>query len=429
MTHGQLGRLYLNWGEFELAKSHFEQDLLLSERIGDSRGTAQMHNFLGRVASEQGDPSEAILHLDRSVQMAHDAGWSVMEGFARKDRATAHLTAPISDTAILDAQISDDLAEAERVFQQMAFTEGLAHVLRAKAVQQSQLGEYEVAKTLTRQALTSFSDLEMWPEMARAQLDLALNSRIANSPHSMVTQEFLLAVQYAEQSRRPHLVRRADLELLKHDPGAAARHIYQRVRGGDIQHDTTSFTAAQREIVSSIFFDLEGFTAWSRQNDSGVALLCLNEMMAAFHPTMRKFALLVLAYTGDGFFAIARGENHARRAVGAALEFYRVMQSINRPRSLLQLNEFRCRIGISTGEVVLGNIGTYDMISYNAVGTPVNLAARIQHEGGVYGPSVDEATWCAVKDYFDSTSDSPRWINAKGIGKVQVWDVSHVRAE
>lgn len=429
LTHGQLGRLYLDWGEFELAKSHFQQDLLLCEQIGDGRGTAQMHNLLGIVSTEQGNLASAILHIDRSVQLAHDAGWLIMEGFARKDRATAQLAGELSTGKIEHAHVSADLAEAQRLFRLSAFTEGLAHVTHVEAVQRRLLKEYDHAEVLNRKALTMFSDLAMWPDVARAQLELAFTLQAGDTPHSMVCQVLLQAVQYAENSRRPHLVRKADEALLKYDAGVAAQHVYQRVRGRAIQHDTTSFTAAHREIVSSVFFDLEGFTAWSRQNDPGVAMLCLNEMMAAFHPTMRKFDLLILVYTGDGFLAISKGENHARRAVSASLEFYQQMKSINRPRALLQLSEFRCRIGISTGEVVLGNIGTYDMVSFNTVGTSVNLAARIQHEAGVDGPSIDQATWEAVKEFYVFGSDIPRSINAKGIGTVEVWDVRKERAE
>ena len=132
------------------------------------------------------------------------------------------------------------------------------------------------------------------------------------------------------------------------------------------------------------------------------------------------------AFRGDGFMAIFRGRHHAARAVSAGLDLCRQMEDFNEPRTILGLQKFAIRVGISTGDAVLGNVGTYDLMDYTALGTTVNLAARVESEAEPGLPCISQRTFDEVRGRFRFREGSPRSILPKGLeelGHQQVWDV------
>jgi class 3 adenylate cyclase len=87
---------------------------------------------------------------------------------------------------------------------------------------------------------------------------------------------------------------------------------------------------------------------------------------------------------------------------------------------------FETRVGISTGVTFLGNMGTYDKMSFAAVGAAVNLGARIERQATPGVPGVSEETWWAVRDHLTCCGPAGRTILAKGFEpeQVRVWDVT-----
>ncbi len=417
VTHGQLGRLYLDWGQLDLAEVHFRSDLDIARRIGDGRGEAQMYNLLGNLSLDKGDAESAAAYLDYSIQMAIDGKWLVMQGYAQKDRALCYLADNKVDAAL------EQLNSAQEIFDRAQFAEGLAHANRAWGVLHRSRSEWRESEQRLRQSLRWFESGGELTQVVRTKIEIARTLRQRVAPMPLVRDAYLDALGSAESSRRPHLVQQIDLELASVDPDVANRHIYRRVRGRRIDQDSTSLMSAEREHVTVMFFDLQGFTAWSRVTEPAVVMLCLNQMMAAFLEPITHHDVQVIEYMGDGFLALSRGSAHANRCVQVATGLYSALDTFNRPRRILGLAGFTSRIGISSGEVVLGNVGTYDKIDFRAVGTTVNLAARLQNEAIPGQPCIARATWEAVQHDFSFSESSPRAVVLKGIGEVQCWDV------
>jgi adenylate cyclase len=151
--------------------------------------------------------------------------------------------------------------------------------------------------------------------------------------------------------------------------------------------------------------------------------MTLNQMMGEFSDVLERRGLTVTAYLGDGFMAIVRGTDHPRRAVSAALDLVESLKEFNSPREVLGLQPLNVRIGISTGEVFVGNVGTYDKMDHTAIGTTANLAARLQSESDPGQPCVSRGTYQLVREHFTFRSDQPRLVNLKGLGTEEAWDV------
>jgi class 3 adenylate cyclase len=419
LSHGQLGRLYLDWGYLDRAEEQFKNDLDIARRIGDDRGMAQMYNHLGQVALARGDGRTAADWLDEAIRLcqAQADQWSTIEAFARKDRALACLG--VGDVAGAEAQIR----QAEELCRAAGFAEGLAHVDRVWGMVRRAQGRHSDAEKYLRSALGHFEGSQERVESARTQLEVARTLRAQGSPRPPVAQALLAALETAESCRRAVLVREIGQDLRAVDETKYWHHAFRRVRGRDFPEDNDSLVDGLSEPVSVMFFDLKGSTELGRITAPEIVMATLNQMLADLEPVLRNYKAHVTSHLGDGFMALLRGPDHAPRAVAAALGLMAALREFNRPRKVLDLPPFSARVGIATGGVSLGNVGTYHKLDYTAIGHTVNLAARLQGEAEEYLPCINRETYQLVAERFKFKSDQPRPVNPKGIGACDVWDV------
>src|SRR3990167_6759521 len=112
-------------------------------------------------------------------------------------------------------------------------------------------------------------------------------------------------------------------------------------------------------------------------------------------------------------------EDHARRAVHAALGIVRALETYQTelaPRGI----SFRARQGLNTGLVVVGSVGSDLRMDYTAVGDTTNVAARMQQVGEPGRVTISEATHRLVHGYFDTRALGEKALKGKA-GPGSVW--------
>ena len=138
----------------------------------------------------------------------------------------------------------------------------------------------------------------------------------------------------------------------------------------------------QAQEVTILFADLRDFTPWVEATTPREVVRDLNAYFAEMDQAIRAHRGLVLQFIGDeieaAFGAPVAYPAHAEMAVRAALEMRRRLQAWNAERARAGKVPLRHGIGIHTGSVLAGNIGSAERHSYALVGDPVNLASRIQ---------------------------------------------------
>jgi class 3 adenylate cyclase/tetratricopeptide (TPR) repeat protein len=187
----------------------------------------------------------------------------------------------------------------------------------------------------------------------------------------------------------------------------------------------------ERKQVTVLFADCVGFTALSSRVDPedlhGIMDGCFHHLMEAVH----RYEGTVNQFTGDGVMALFGApiahEDHAVRAVAAALAIQKSAREygerLRRERGL----DFALRIALNTGPVVVGKIGDDLRMDYTAQGETVNLAARLQAAAPTGGVLISEATHRLVSAYF-MTEDRGE-LTVKGIDRpVRAWAVIEQRS-
>ncbi len=144
-----------------------------------------------------------------------------------------------------------------------------------------------------------------------------------------------------------------------------------------------------------LFADVEKFTTLCENMSPTELINTLNEFCAAVAEPIEHFGGVINQFQGDAILASFNlpkaDEDHAANAVRAAIAIQRVLGS----RTFGDGISFRSRIGVNTGVIVGGLVGTSDRLSYTVLGDDVNLAARLEQLNKQYGTQilVSESTY------------------------------------
>jgi class 3 adenylate cyclase len=136
----------------------------------------------------------------------------------------------------------------------------------------------------------------------------------------------------------------------------------------------------ERREVTILFMDVRGFTSATEGVDPAVVVATLNDMMGELADAISRHGGNVNKFLGDGLMAMFGAPRdlpeHALQAARAALEMQKAMGAWNARRTG-GLSGLRIGIGINTGAVVGGKVGSKDRLEYTLIGEEVNLASRV----------------------------------------------------
>ncbi|MBW4473666.1 MAG: adenylate/guanylate cyclase domain-containing protein [Stenomitos rutilans HA7619-LM2] len=138
----------------------------------------------------------------------------------------------------------------------------------------------------------------------------------------------------------------------------------------------------ERRKVTILISDLRGFSAISERLPPEQVVTILNLYLGAMSDAITRYNGTINEFIGDGIFVMFGApiyrEDDSERAVACAIAMQSVMCDVNRQNQQLGLPAIEMGIGINTGEVVVGNIGSQRRAKYTVIGNHVNLAARIE---------------------------------------------------
>ena len=186
-----------------------------------------------------------------------------------------------------------------------------------------------------------------------------------------------LLLNYAVEGRQKRFIRNAFQHYLS--PGVIEQLVSQpdRLRLG-----------GERKMLSIFFSDLEGFTSISEKLEPDQLTELLNDYLSAMTEIIQEEGGTVDKYEGDAIIAFWNAPmdlpNHALHAARAAVRCQQKLDELRPRYSEWTGHELFMRIGLHTGQAVVGNLGSKTRFDYTMLGDAVNLAARLEGVNKVF---------------------------------------------
>jgi adenylate cyclase len=166
----------------------------------------------------------------------------------------------------------------------------------------------------------------------------------------------------------------------------------------DLVKESGTVEHADRQVVTVFFSDIAGFTSISEELTAMATVNLLNHYFAAVTESIRANNGIIDKFIGDAVMAFwcspfSPGDSHAVAACRSALAQQEAIGRLNQDLpNILGLRRsaptIAVRMGIATGEVVLGTIGSKVSKSFTVVGDTVNLASRLESVNKVFGTRI-----------------------------------------
>ena len=183
--------------------------------------------------------------------------------------------------------------------------------------------------------------------------------------------------------------------------------------------------------VSLIMSDLRGFTAIIAQMDPEEVITFLNRYLSRMIAILLDYRAVIDEIVGDGILAFFGApepqEDHPARAVACALSMQAAMDEINAENEAEGLPYLAMGIGVNTGSVVVGNIGSERRTKYSVVGSDVNFASRMEAFALAGQVLISAATYARVRDLVEVAGVLE--AEMKGMpGRATLYDVRSIGA-
>jgi adenylate cyclase len=274
---------------------------------------------------------------------------------------------------------------------------------------------------------------------------VVLGGVVAFAVGSSITQPIQVLVRGMEEVRKGNLA--AEVEIPNKDEiGALANSFNFMIAGlrerdkikGTFQRFVSSQVAekllgakdvvltGERRRASILFADIRGFTSMSERMAPEEIVSMLNEYFSVMVDIIIAYEGNLDKFIGDAMMAVfgapTRHADDPLRAVRTAVAMQRALVELNEERDRRGAEAIYIGIGIATGDVVAGNIGSEKRMEYSVIGDEVNLAARIQSKSGKEKILICPETFKAIQGEVKTIPLEPVMLKGKS-HPVQIYEV------
>jgi len=178
--------------------------------------------------------------------------------------------------------------------------------------------------------------------------------------------------------------------------------------------------------ATMVFTDIIAFTQLAEQIPPRETNMILNQYFSVVTDIIFRYDGMLDKYIGDGLMAVfgapIEKDDDPERAILAAKEMKTALAAM-RAEQGGKKDTFDIRIGINTGRVVAGNIGSPRRMDYTVIGDPVNIASRLESIAKPNQILIGEETYEAVKDKFEIRRIGPKKVKGRS-AEIMVYEIS-----
>ncbi len=189
-----------------------------------------------------------------------------------------------------------------------------------------------------------------------------------------------------------------------------------------LKGQATALVTRQRQTITTFFSDLQGFTPLADQLPPDVLSSILNQYLSAMSEVAIEHGGTIDKFIGDGVMVMFGAPTtmappmQVEHSLSMAIRMHERLAALNaewRAKELID-EQLECRMGIHTGEATVGSFGSRIRADYTAIGSAVNLAARLETACRTGHALLTASTWELVRDATRLLSEPRGAINVKG---------------
>ena len=394
--YNNIGMIYHNQGNYPEALKNTLAALKIREEIGDKQGIADSYNNIGNVYMKQKKNKEGFKYLNKALSLSKEIG------------SLENIKSNYEDLADLDSAQGNFKGALEHYKLFITIRDSLVNKENTKKIMQQQM-QYDFDKiAVIQKAAEEKKD-------AIEQKELQKQKLVRNGFIGVTILFILLAGAIFMGLRKTSAEKKKSEKLLLNIlPFAVATELKQT---GQCQPKTYS-------MVTVMFTDFIDFTSVSEKVSAELLVGELNYCFSAFDDILQKHNIEKIKTVGDGYLCASGlptlSYTHAFDMVMAALEMKNFIISRQKEKEGKGEIAFEIRIGIHTGSVVAGIVGT-KKFSYDIWGDTVNIAARMESSSEAGQVNISGTTYELVKDKFKCTYRGK--IEAKNKGETDMYFV------
>lgn len=396
---GNLGLVYAEKGQNEEAQSNLNQAIELLEHLGDYYGSSIYLTAMANVYALKDESDKASEYLDRSLELAKKHGL--------KDQ--------ISEAYFQLSELNESQGNIKKALEyhklHVVYRDSVRDLDNIQKLAKTQTN-YQVAQKQLEVNLANEQQktqrIMLWAAGVVLLLIIYLTFTLFKRNKFMKTTNKVIA---AEKQRSDDLL----TNIL---PEETAEELKQN---GVVK-------AKQFDSVSILFTDFKGFTEEAGKLTPEQLVESINYYFSKFDDIIKTYELEKIKTIGDAYMCAGglpfHVEDHTAKMCQAALEITEFVKKTKRSINH-KLAKFDIRVGINTGSVVAGVVGT-TKFQYDIWGDDVNIAARMESSSEPGKVNISESTYQILKNY-DVFRFTPRGeIEAKGKGKIKMYFVDYV---
>ena len=199
-------------------------------------------------------------------------------------------------------------------------------------------------------------------------------------------------------------------------------HVMQRL----LAEKDVDFLEGERQVLTVLYADLRGSTALASSTDPALVVGFVNDYLSAMADTILRFEGTLDKFVGDEVMALFGApypmEDHALRAVQVGLAMQEAHRPVMERWTAMNVDACPLGVGIATGELTVGEMGSAQRSDYTVLGHAANLGARICSQARAGQVLISSETFEMVRDRVEARRAETKHF--KGIGEVDVYEVT-----
>lgn len=395
---GNIGMVYALTGKNELAEKNINEAIQILQESGDYHPICVYLIYMADIYLDKKEHQTAIDYAERSLMLAEQYGLKEQIGEANLN--LSELYEIMGDLETSYKHYKDHIAYRDSV-NNIATVQQLANQRTNFEVSQKQI------------------EVDLAEQREKNQRNIAIGTGVAL---------FLIGLLAIGLFRRNAFIRKTKqiIEEERDRSDNLLLNILPEETAAELKANGT-VKAKKYEAVTVLFTDFKGFTSYSEKLSPEALVETVSFYFSKFDAIMDKYGLEKIKTIGDAYMCAGglhdNTIDHAHRMVSAAFEIIEFVEATKKDDASSELT-FDIRIGINTGPVVAGVVGT-KKFAYDIWGDAVNVASRMESMSEPGRINISENTYALIKE--DAECEYRGKIQVKNRGMMKMFFVNRIK--